>query len=68
MFALAPDVSEKNCTEETRADADPPREAAEKEAPSVPPRARAVTDAAIDADTATATVAAIVVVMAVWPA
>ena len=69
MFALAPDVSEKNCTDETRADADPPREdAARMEAPIVPPRAMAVTDTASDADIATATVAAIAVVMAVWPA
>ena len=36
------------------------------EAPIVPPRAMEVTDTAIDADTATATVAAIVVVMATW--
>ena len=68
MFALAPDVSEKNCTEETRAVAGPPREDAEKEAPSVPPMAMAETDTAIDADTATATVVAIAVAMAAWPA
>ena len=36
------------------------------EAPIVPPRAMEETDTAIDADTATATVAAIVVVMAAW--